>query len=62
MKSISQLLQERSSLIGSLTFNKDDDLILDFVSSAANIRAYNFSIPFEVIDFYIKHVYRANSR
>ena len=49
VKSISQLLQERSSLIGSLTFNKDDDLILDFVSSAANIRAYNFSIPFEVI-------------
>ena len=30
-----------------MTFNKDDDLIVDFVSSASNLRAFNFGIPFE---------------
>jgi len=28
-------------------FNKDDDLIIDFVTAATNIRAFNFSIPME---------------
>lgn len=32
-------------------FDKDDELILDFVTAASNIRAFNFSIPMEVTDF-----------
>lgn len=47
VKSILKLYSERADQIGSLTFNKDDDLIIDFVSAATNIRASNFSIPME---------------
>lgn len=43
-----KIYEERKDLIGSLTFNKDDDLINDFISAATNIRAFNFSIPMEV--------------
>lgn len=31
-----------------MEFDKDDDLIIDFVTSASNIRAFNFSIQMEV--------------
>ena len=47
--SLTRLYSERADTIGSLVFNKDDDLIIEFVSAATNIRAYNFSIPIEVI-------------
>ena len=48
VKSISDLHSSRSDSIGSLVFNKDDDLCISFVASAANIRAANFSIQPEV--------------
>ena len=48
VKSILTFQTERKEELGSLVFNKDDDLIVDCVSSAANIRAFNFSIPMEV--------------
>ena len=41
------IYEDKAALIGSLTFDKDDDLGVDFVSSAANLRAFNFSINME---------------
>jgi hypothetical protein len=64
VKSILTLHKSRSSEFGSLIFNKDDDLIMDFLTSATNIRAFNFSIPMEVLTlfflFYITY-FRVNS-
>jgi hypothetical protein len=48
VKALLSLHKTRSKEFGTLVFNKDDDLIVDFVSSATNIRAFNFSIPMEV--------------
>ena len=48
IQSMTRLYQERSELIGNLAFTKDDDLIVDFVSAATNLRAFNFSINSEV--------------
>lgn len=39
-----QLRQLREKLGCELSFDKDDDLALDFVASAANLRAFNFHI------------------
>ena len=47
VKSILRIHEERKGEIGSLNFNKDDDLCVEFVSAAANIRAHNFSIALE---------------
>ena len=30
-----------------MVFDKDDDIVIDFVSSATNLRAFNFSIDLE---------------
>lgn len=49
IKSILTFYNNRSQELGTLIFNKDDDNIVDFVSSATNIRAFNFSIPMEVL-------------
>ena len=58
IKSILSLNDERKDQLGNLEFNKDDDLIIDFVTAASNIRAFNFSIPMEVIikllNFYLE--------
>lgn len=48
IKSILVLHEKRKDQFGSLVFNKDDDLIVDFVTAASNIRAFNFSINMEV--------------
>jgi ubiquitin-like 1-activating enzyme E1 B len=48
VKSFITFHKERAAEIGKIMFNKDDDLIVDFVSAASNIRAFNFSIPLEV--------------
>lgn len=48
VKCIIRFQTERKNELGSLMFNKDDDLIIEFVSAATNIRALNFSIPMEV--------------
>jgi len=47
VKSILRVHDERIGEIGSLNFNKDDDLCVEFVSAAACIRAHNFSITLE---------------
>jgi ubiquitin-like 1-activating enzyme E1 B len=47
VKSILRVHQERSGDIGALAFNKDDEICIEFVSTAANIRAHNFGIPLE---------------
>lgn len=49
VKSVLTMVEERKEQIGSFVFNKDDDLIIDFVSAATNIRATNFSIANQVI-------------
>ena len=35
----------RSQEIGNLVFDKDDQLAVEFVTAAANIRAHSFGIP-----------------
>ena len=42
------LYKDREAEIGTLLFNKDDEITIDFVAAAANIRAHNFSISMEV--------------
>ena len=42
------LYKDREAEIGTLLFNKDDEITIDFVTAAANIRAHNFSISMEV--------------
>jgi hypothetical protein len=41
------IFRDRKEFIGAMTFNKDDELILDFIVAASNIRAFNFSIEME---------------
>lgn len=48
MKTIVYLYKDRKAEIGTLLFNKDDEITIDFVTAAANIRAHNFSISMEV--------------
>ena len=45
----------RASEIGALSFDKDDEQAMDFVTAAANLRAYNFGIPLET-SFKIKEM------
>ncbi|KAG7673791.1 hypothetical protein Ndes2437B_g01963 [Nannochloris sp. 'desiccata'] len=40
-----QILENRSAEVGSLTFDKDDDLAVEFVSAAANLRSMCYHIP-----------------
>ncbi|CDW72705.1 sumo-activating enzyme subunit 2 [Stylonychia lemnae] len=47
VQSILKIYQERFDKIGQMTFDKDDDSIIDLVSSATNLRAYNFSVAME---------------
>lgn len=44
---VKQIESERKEQIGSLTFDKDDELAMDFVIATSNIRAYNFGITME---------------
>lgn len=55
IQSISVLHSTRKDEIGSLMFNKDDHLLVEFITAATNIRANNFSIPMESL-FKIKEM------
>lgn len=44
MHSFGVILKTRQEDFGALTFDKDDKVALDFVTSAANLRMYNFGI------------------
>ncbi|KAJ8767261.1 hypothetical protein K2173_013658 [Erythroxylum novogranatense] len=45
LESLKLFFVKREKEIGSLTFDKDDQLAVEFVSAAANIRAASFGIP-----------------
>lgn len=60
VKSIVTLHKERQNEMGNLVFNKDDDLIVDFVCAATNIRAFNFSIPLEVLLYLFYYQLQSN--
>lgn len=55
VESITVLHSARKEEIGSLMFDKDDHLLVEFVTAATNIRASNFSIPMESL-FKIKEM------
>ena len=55
IQSISILHSARKEDIGTLMFNKDDHLLVEFVTAATNIRASNFGIPMESL-FKIKEM------
>lgn len=40
-------LNQRRELIGTLSFDKDDDLSMEFVAAAANLRMHIYSIPMQ---------------
>lgn len=41
--------EQREKQIGSIVFDKDDPLAMDFVAAATNIRAFNFTIANETL-------------
>ena len=47
VSSVHKINTARKEQIGTMMFSKDDELAVEFVTAAANIRAYNFSIPME---------------
>jgi ubiquitin-like 1-activating enzyme E1 B len=44
---IQMIIEEYSDKIGNIEFDKDDEILLDFVIAASNLRAYNYWIPLE---------------
>ena len=46
-KTVKEIETERKGEIGMMVFDKDDKHAIEFVIAAANIRAFNFSIPLE---------------
>eukprot|EP00850_Spirogloea_muscicola_P001306 SM000005S17103 [mRNA] locus=s5:166969:171210:- [translate_table: standard] len=47
LESIGLFFLEREEEIGSLSFDKDDQLAVEFVTAAANLRANSFGIPMQ---------------
>ncbi|RWR82429.1 SUMO-activating enzyme subunit 2 isoform X1 [Cinnamomum micranthum f. kanehirae] len=47
LESLKLFLVKREKEIGNLTFDKDDQLAVEFVTAAANIRAASFGIPMQ---------------
>ncbi|XP_077245386.1 SUMO-activating enzyme subunit 2-like [Tasmannia lanceolata] len=45
LEALKLFLEKREKDVGSLTFDKDDQLAVEFVTAAANIRAASFGIP-----------------
>lgn len=54
-KTLIRIEEERKDQIGSLSFDKDDELAMDFVTAATNLRAHNFTIKPESL-FKIKEM------
>lgn len=44
MESIKQYLEGRPTEVGEAVFDKEDDLAVEFVTAAANLRAANYGI------------------
>ncbi|GLJ43964.1 hypothetical protein SUGI_0916570 [Cryptomeria japonica] len=47
LKALQLFLEGRKNDIGNLTFDKDDQLAVEFVTAAANLRASSFGIPMQ---------------
>jgi ubiquitin-like 1-activating enzyme E1 B len=47
VNAVSKVNRYRKDQLGTLTFNKDDELAVEFVAAAANLRAFNFAIALE---------------
>ena len=45
LKAIQLFLQNRSQDVGAVVFDKDDDLAVEFVTAAANLRSIAYNIP-----------------
>nr|XP_024397767.1 SUMO-activating enzyme subunit 2-like isoform X1 [Physcomitrium patens]XP_024397768.1 SUMO-activating enzyme subunit 2-like isoform X1 [Physcomitrium patens] len=45
LESVELFLEKRSKDVGKLVFDKDDQLAVEFVTAAANLRAHSFGIP-----------------
>ena len=45
IESVRQYLEGRPAEIGEAVFDKEDDLAVEFVTAAANLRAANYNIP-----------------
>ena len=45
LRSVEKFFNERPSDVGSAVFDKDDDLAVDIVTSASNLRAICYDIP-----------------
>ena len=49
LNSIQKFFEERPSDVGSAVFDKDDDLAVDIVTSASNLRAICYDIPIQSV-------------
>lgn len=47
LESVQLFLVKRSKDVGKLVFDKDDQLAVEFVTAAANLRAHSFGIPMQ---------------
>ncbi len=47
VRTVKQIENTRKDNIGKMVFDKDDELALEFVVAASNIRSYNYSIQME---------------
>ena len=45
LKAIQLFLDKRSHDVGAAVFDKDDDLAVEFVTAAANLRSIAYDIP-----------------
>eukprot|EP00474_Spongospora_subterranea_P009596 CRZ10054.1 hypothetical protein [Spongospora subterranea] len=55
IESLCRIYKERSHSIGSISFDKDDDLLMDCVAHLANLRMFVFHIPMQS-RFHIKGI------
>ena len=49
LKAIQLFLQHRSQDVGAAVFDKDDDLAVEFVTAAANLRSIAYNIPTQTL-------------
>ena len=49
IESIRLFVEQRSSDIGAAVFNKDDDLAVEFVAAASNLRSLAYGIPTQAL-------------
>jgi hypothetical protein len=47
LKAIQLFLEQRSDDVGAAVFDKDDDLAVEFVTAAANLRSIAYGIPIQ---------------